>query len=252
MLKFEYSPRLELLTEKFAAELISVITGIQSREKRRPVILLSGGKTPVPFYENVAKLSNITKGADFNEILFFMGDERDVPADSFESNYKSAADSLCANSRISFSCIEPLNMRLSSPKDIAADYDGKLKKAMRGGVPDVLILGIGADSHIASLFPGTLGTGPENFASEEKEDIFISHFVPSLSAVRYTVTEKLVLTSPRVVLLAIGAGKKKAIEKAMSPNACFNDAPASLIFRTPFNMERSVIVYSDFLTDSRH
>ena len=246
MLKFEYSPRRETLQEKFANELISLVRGIQTREKRWPVILLSGGKTPAAFYGKVAEFSNTAAGVDFNEISFFMGDERAVPLDSPESNFKNAADSLCAGSKISRSCIEPLNMGFSSPKEIAGDYEKKLKKAMREDRPDLLILGIGSDSHTASLFPGTLETGIENFCREEKEDIFISHFVPFLSAVRYTVTEKLVLSSPRIALLSMGADKKKALEKAMSPDVSFNEAPASLIFKNPFKVERSVSVYSDF------
>jgi len=247
MLKFEYLSDDISLREKFVNELISLIREIQQREKRRPVIFLSGGKTPPAFYRTFAEFSNAAAGIDFNEISFFLGDERNVPIDSPESNFKNAVDSLCFNSKIPGSCIEPLNMGLSSPKDIASDYNSRIEKALGArGCPDMLILGIGADSHTASLFPGTIGTGLENSGHVEKEDIFISHFVPSLSAVRYTVTEKLVLSSPRIALLAAGADKKKAIEKAMSRSISFNEAPASLIFKDPFDLKRSVTIYSDF------
>jgi 6-phosphogluconolactonase len=251
MLNFEYSPDHELLHEKFADETVSLIRRIQSREKRRPVILLSGGKTPSAFYKKLAEFSNDASGVDFKEISFFLGDERDVPADSTESNFKNAVDSLCAGSKILRSCIEPLNMGLSSPKDIAADYDKKLKKAMHKGDADLLILGIGIDSHTASLFPGTLGMDIEGPGRGKTGDVFISHFVPRLSAVRYTVAGNFVLSSARIVLLAIGADKKKAVEKAMAPEADFNETPASLIFKDAFNVKRSVTVYSDFETDVR-
>ncbi len=247
MLKFEYSSDVGPLREKFADELITLIHGIQLREKRRPVIFLSGGKTPAAFYRTFAEFSNAAAGIDFNELSFFLGDERCVPLDSPESNFKNAVDSLCFNSKIPGSCIEPLNMGLSSPKETASDYNSRIEKALDArGCPDMLILGIGGDSHTASLFPGTIGTGLENSGHVENENIFISHFVPSLSAVRYTVTEKLVLSSQRIALLAVGADKKKAIEKAMSPSVSFNEAPASLIFKDPFDLKRSVTIYSDF------
>jgi len=252
MLRFEYSSGHGPLREKFANDLISLIREIQAREKRRPVIFLSGGKTPAAFYKTFAELSNAAAGIDLADIFFFLGDERNAPLDSPESNFKNAADSLCAVPGIPRSSIEPLNMGLSSPKEIAADYNSRIVKALGAReCPDMLILGIGSDSHTASLFPGTIGAGLENPGRAEKEDIFISHFVPSLSAVRYTVTEKLVLSSPRIVLLAAGADKKKALEKAMSPSVSFNEAPASLIFKDPFDLKRSVTVYSDFEAGSR-
>ncbi|HOT75052.1 MAG TPA: 6-phosphogluconolactonase [Candidatus Wallbacteria bacterium] len=239
MLKIEYSESMDVLCDKFSNAVLGVICAKQSLGLKTAVGLC-GGKTPECFYSSLAAASNSDKASkiDWNRVYFFMGDERAVPLDSEESNYKNAVKNLCGESKIPVSRIAPLDFGHSSPGESAADYESKIFTKAPGGKFDLLILGIGGDGHTASLFERTIhgcaGT-------------FISHYVPKLSAVRYTLTPSAIYGSENIFALVTGKEKKGVLIGAMNEESGADEIPASMIFKKIKN--RSVILFTDIKLD---
>src|ERR1700690_2806514 len=117
---------------------------------------LSGGKTPVDFY---LRLSGFKDAAYWDKIHIFFVDERFLPADHPDSNYRLLYDILLSKIPIPYQNVHPVPVEAGNPELSAIKYDEELKFFFR--VPeaefpvfDLVLLGIGADGHTASLFPG--------------------------------------------------------------------------------------------------
>ena len=117
-------------------------------ERGRCILGLSGGKTPRPIYSGVAASRNI----DWDKVDVFLVDERFVPPDHEESNFRMIQETLL--SRLPS---PPLQILPDTTLPLAAcvkAYDERLKDLFREGrTADVVTLGMGDDGHIASLFP---------------------------------------------------------------------------------------------------
>ncbi|MDD4891079.1 MAG: 6-phosphogluconolactonase [Phycisphaerae bacterium] len=120
----------------------------------RATVALSGGSTPQKLYALLAGPPNSTR-LDFSAIDFFFVDERCVPPDDSESNY-------CAVNRLLFRAVgvaAEKSHRIRgelAPVVAAVEYEAELRSCFRGGWPqfDLVLLGLGADGHTASIFPG--------------------------------------------------------------------------------------------------
>ena len=239
MLKIEFNENIDILCEKFSNAVMEIIFKNQSLGLKTSVGLC-GGKTPERFYKSLAAASNSDKALkiDWAGVYFFMGDERAVPLDSEESNYKNAVKNLCGGSKIPASSVAPIDFGHSSHAESAAAYEREILAKTRCGKFDLLILGIGSDGHTASLFLRTLhgcaGT-------------FISHYVPKLSAVRYTLTPSALGKSKNIFALAAGNEKKSVLSRAMSNETAADEIPASMIFKNVKN--RSVTLFTDIKVD---
>ena len=249
MLEVKYDKNINELENIFAFSALDLIFKNQAAGKKT-AIGLSGGKTPASFYLRLAKLSTSEEfaGINWKAVSFFMGDERHVPLDSNESNYKNAVNSLCLNSKIPRGIIYPLNFDLFTPALIAADYESEIiKKTGSGGVFDLLILGMGSDGHTASLFERTVYETPINKSPGLYESglavfnggscanhtgrIFISHYVPKLSSVRYSLTMKAILSARFIIMLITGDEKNEILKTAMTLENKINEIPAAELFR---------------------
>jgi len=246
---YNFSPDLNEL-RVFFCDRISEKIGRTQRKKVRAVIFLAGGKTPAAFYSALAERSLSDRSVNWNDIDFFLGDERDVPPDSEESNYRMAVNALCAaGSEIRRENVFRVRTGDFSPRESASIYESDILKATGGsGMPDILILGIGSDCHTASLFPETFYYRPQREGEESPDPtakkIFFSHYVPGLSSIRYSVTPFVIENSPFVILIAAGDGKKKAVESAMKSEADYEEYPARLIF-SGNRTAKNVLVITD-------
>jgi 6-phosphogluconolactonase len=246
MLEIKYDKNIAGLQNIFAFSTLDLISKNQAAGKKT-AIGLSGGKTPASFYRRLGELSNSEPfaGINWKAVSFFMDDERHVPLDSNESNYKNAADSLCLDSKIPREIIHPLNFDLFTPSLIAAGYESEIiKKTGGSGVFDLLILGMGSDGHIASLFERTVyETRADNFNGPGSKDscdfkngrlsgrIFISHFVTKLSSIRYSLTLNAILSARRVIMLVTGDEKKEILKTAIQAENKTEQIPASALFK---------------------
>jgi 6-phosphogluconolactonase len=172
-------------------------------------IALSGGNTPRPVY---ARLAAIGHDLPWDLIRVTFGDERCVPPDDPESNFRMAWETLLASARVPEKSI--LRMRGEIDPQIAAqEYEDQLDLiARQHNEPiyrhDLILLGLGDDGHTASLFPGTA-------ALEEKIRRVVANFVPKFNAWRLTFTLPLI-NQARHILFLVGAAKNpRLIERVL-------------------------------------
>jgi len=167
-------------------------------------IALSGGNTPRPAYARLAALGH---DLPWDLIRITFGDERCVPPDDPESNFRMAWETLLAPARVPEKSI--LRMRGEIDPQIAAqEYEDQLDLMARQHTEpiyrhDLILLGLGDDGHTASLFPGTA-------ALEETIRRVVANFVPKLNAWRLTFTFPLI-NQARHILFLVGAAKNPGL-----------------------------------------
>ena len=167
-------------------------------------IALSGGNTPTPVYARIAG-----EGHDlpWDQILFTFGDERCVPPDDAQSNFRMARENLFVPAAVPEKSIMRMRGEID-PQIAAKEYEDQLDAiAIEHGERiyqhDLILLGLGDDGHTASLFPGTAGL-------EETRRLVVANFVPKLNAGRLTFTFPLI-NHARHILFLVGASKNPAL-----------------------------------------
>ena len=167
-------------------------------------IALSGGNTPRPVY---TRLAAIGRDLPWDMIRITFGDERCVPPDDAESNFRMARETLLAPAAVPEQSILRLRGELD-PQTAAQEYQDHLDDiAAEGGEPiyrhDLILLGLGDDGHTASLFP-------ETAALDETIRRVMANFVPKFNTWRLTFTFPLI-NAARHILFLVGASKNPAL-----------------------------------------
>ncbi len=178
---------------------------------------LSGGSTPKAAYEEIAGAGG---GLDWTKVDIFWADERCVSLDDSESNFRMAKECLLTRVPILPENVHP--WETYRPAAEAADaYENRLGLRFGAAIPefDWVFLGLGADGHTASLFPGSL-------ALRETRRPVAANFVPGLNAWRLTMTFPVLDAARQCVFLAEGAAKADAVKKALAGEG---DLPASRV-----------------------
>ncbi|MFZ4597137.1 MAG: 6-phosphogluconolactonase [Terrimicrobiaceae bacterium] len=166
-------------------------------------IALSGGNTPRPVYRALA-----ASGADWSKWEFTFGDERCVPPDSDQSNYRMAKESLFDAAGVPAANI--LRMRgEDDPETAAAAYEADLRARSDEYRHDLILLGMGDDGHTASLFPGTE-------ALQICTRLVVANYVPKFSTHRLTFTYPLLNVARHVCFLVSSAGKEDVLEEVFT------------------------------------
>lgn len=182
-------------------------------EKGVVSLFLAGGSTPEPVYRRLAD----TRGIAWERIGLWFGDERCVPPDHPDSNYRMARRTLLDALPTEPAGVHRMEAEREDRDEAAADYARSLPDA-----PSVILLGIGGDGHTASLFPGSA-------ALDERERRVVPVTAPAEPACRMTITPPVLEAARRVFVLARGASKAEAVARAMEgeldPSAC----PAQLV-----------------------
>jgi len=184
-------------------------------------IALSGGNTPTPVYARIAG-----EGHDLPwvQILFTFGDERCVPPDDAQSNFRMARENLFVPAAVPEKSIMRMRGEID-PQIAAKEYEDQLDAiAIEHGERiyqhDLILLGLGDDGHTASLFPGTA-------ALEEMSRRVVANFVPKLNAWRLTFTFPLI-DHARQILFLVGASKSpQLIERVLAGDRQFPAARVS-------------------------
>jgi len=173
-------------------------------------VALSGGSTPKRFYERLAQVPYLEK-IPWTRVEFFFGDERAVPPEHADSNYRMAHEALLQK-------VPSKVHRMEAEPGRAGEYEQLVRArvpAGNKGLPrfDLILLGIGTDGHTASLFPGTA-------ALEEKGKLVVMNEVPQLNTRRMTFTFPLINVAKKVWVLAPGKEKREVVQ------ACLKNADA--------------------------
>lgn len=187
-------------------------------ESGRFTVALAGGSTPKRAYETLATQHH--DALDWNKVHVFFGDERTVPPDHEDSNYRMTLEALL--SHVSIGSVHRMRGELD-PHEAATLYEEELE-AFFGGPPrfDLVLLGIGEDGHTASLFPGTL-------ALDVRDRWAVENPVEKMDTVRLTLTVLVINAAKRVVFLVAGEGKAEALKEILEGEADPHDYPAKLV-----------------------
>lgn len=186
-----------------AAALRIALIGQQAiAERGQFVWALSGGTTPRPLYELLGS-KRFASALDWSRVVFFWSDERCVPPDHPDSNYRMARAALLDKLQLQPAQVHRLHGE-DDPASAAALYDSELRAA--GGV-DLVLLGMGSDGHVASLFPGSS-------ALQETQRWVVTNVSPA-GAQRVTFTLPAINAAKVVLLLVAGADKAARVREAL-------------------------------------
>jgi len=167
-------------------------------------LALAGGTTPHGLYLRLAA-DGISGVVPWQNVEVFFGDERNVPQDHPESNYLMAQRTLLDHVPIRLSNVHPMPADAEDLAAAAAAYEQTIRQrvpAGRDGVPrlDLVLLGMGAEGHTASLFPGAEVLG-------ERRRLVVAYHVAVLGRERMTFTYPLINAAQNVVFLITGRDK---------------------------------------------
>jgi 6-phosphogluconolactonase len=203
-----------------AGELFFELAHKAIQERGRFDALLSGGSTPRAVYQWLAEHGDML---DWQRVRLFFGDERCVPPDHAESNYRMAKEAMLDaldNYGVTATRIEAE----WPPDEAAARYEATLKTIFPGDFPrfDLIFLGLGADAHTASLFPNTK-------AIHEEERWFVANQVEDGGVWRITATPPVLNNARQIAFLVTGASKAEAVRQVIEGERLVNIYPAQIV-----------------------
>lgn len=192
----------------------------------RSAIVLSGGTTPRRLYERLAT-GTFQQAIPWDHVYLFWGDERCVPPDHPDSNYKMAYDTLISKIPIPKENVYRMPAERSDHVEAALEYEESLRNFFGPsgeGWPrfDIALLGIGMDGHTASLFPGSP-------ALAEKKQWVAATYIEKLKVYRLTLTPEVFNHSTQVIFLATGEEKAQVIKELFTADHCTNRFPFQII-----------------------
>jgi len=183
---------------------------------------LSGGKTPIMFYQ---KLAEWDSKSSWERTQVFLVDERFVSLDNKDSNYRMLRETLLGKIVIPQKNIHPITTGKGSLEASAREYEKDLKsffKVSKGQMPDfdLILLGIGEDGHTASLFPGSK-------ALSECRRLTAAVVLDEVRHDRISLTLPVINHAEHVIFLARGANKAPVLEKIIGEDD--PSLPASMV-----------------------
>lgn len=193
-------------------------------DRQRADLVLAGGSTPKRLYEQLARSGS---GLPWQHLHLWFGDERTVPPDHADSNYGMVRRALLE--------------RLSTPPEVhrlegelppikaADDYEALLRSETHRRTPrfDVVLLGMGADGHTASLFPGTK-------LVDERSRLVGAAWVEKLATFRLSLTIPTLCDASLVLFLVVGEDKAERVRSIFIDHEPF---PAGAIDASPAGAE---------------
>jgi len=189
----------------------------------RFAVALSGGSTPRAVYSLLAS-PEFRRRIDWPRIHLFWGDERCVPPDHPDSNFRMVRETLLAEAGIPPENIHRM-MGEQEPAAAAAAYEAALRKFFSAAERprfDLILLGLGEDGHTASLFPGSAAL------SEDKRWVAVA-YVERLRAHRLTLTFPVINAAAQVTFLVSGASKHAIVKQLLGAGAEAADFPAAKV-----------------------
>lgn len=204
---------------RFAAEAFVMLSSEAVRERGRFTVALSGGSTPKKLYEMLAS-EEFRNRIEWGNVHVFWGDERCVPPNSPNSNYRMANDALLSKVPIPAGNIHRFFAELGDPQKIAKKMELEIRASFslevnaatnEEGFPrfDLIFLGMGTDGHTASLFP-------ETSALNEQKRAVIENFVPKFDSYRLTFTYPAINNARNIIFLITGKDKLEILESALA------------------------------------
>jgi 6-phosphogluconolactonase len=217
-----------------AADRFARLANQYLKENGAFVVALSGGSTPRAMYAFLAGEPFLST-APWRSIYFFWGDERCVGPDHPDSNYRMARETLLSKVPTPPENVYRIPGEIEPPDAAASRYESDIAKTltrldkdyMSAGITpmprfDLILLGMGADGHTASLFPGTdaLGAGGR---------IVVDNYVPKLGAHRITFTADAINNAHNIAFVLAGADKAEALRHVIEGERRPEQYPSQMI-----------------------
>jgi 6-phosphogluconolactonase len=219
--------RLATPQQLFQAAAEEVIGAAKDAVARRGrfTIALSGGSTPKNLFTLIA--ANAPANLPWDKVFFFWGDERHVAPDNPDSNYLMAKESLLSKLPIPAANIFRVPAEGQDAKAVAEAYEQTLKnffalKAEELPEFDLILLGMGPDGHMASLFP-------ETAALQEKSRVVVANWVEKLKTSRITFTLPVLNAARAVMFLVSGADKAPVLREVLEGDGPGEKYPSKLV-----------------------
>jgi len=193
-----------------AKRFVNCCVGLLS-QRGRIHVALTGGKTAEEFYRALAR-PEIRQPLAVEAIQFYEGDERPVGPTNPDSNWGMAESTF-----LDPAAVPPTNRfrmygEAENLDEAAGQYESLLRQKLPhdGGAPafDLLLLGMGENGHIASLFPGTA-------ALQESERLVVANEIPQLNLTRLTITYPMINAARAVWILVSGSAKARTVHQAL-------------------------------------
>ena len=195
-------------TARAAAELVSALATKAAETKGRFTVALSGGSTPRLLYSQLSS-PRFASYIAWDKWHVFWSDERCVPPDHAESNYRLAKEHLLDRVPILPDQVYRLRGELD-PSEAAQEYERQFRGVFGEAKPvfDLVLLGIGEDGHTASLFPGTE-------ALHKERRLVVANWVPQFAAWRLTFTLPLINAAAVIVFLVTQESKAAVVRRVL-------------------------------------
>lgn len=181
-------------------------------------VALSGGSTPKRLYQLLADPNEpYRQQIAWKKGFFFFTDERNVPPDHPDSNYRMAYEAMFSHAPKTTVC------RISGekpPAEAAEEYEDVLAEIFGVEIPDLdlVLLGLGEDGHTASIFPGSE-------VLRQTERLVAAPWVEKLNAYRITLTLPVLNNARSVVFLVTGASKAEIVREVITPDKTGDEKP---------------------------
>jgi 6-phosphogluconolactonase len=208
---------IDVLAERAAAEFVAAVNRAAGAG-RHARVAVPGGSVARAFFPRFSRLD-----VEWDRLDVFFVDERAVPPHDPSSNVALARTLWFTPARLPDDRVHPMFDGTSDLEAAASAYAATLARV--AGVPlvfDLVLLGIGADGHIASLFPGRPSV-------DETRPVTVELNAPAAPPRRLTMTLPVLAAAGRVIMAAFGAGKRDAVAAALHPRS--EMSPAAVVTR---------------------
>jgi len=215
-------PTSEILSHA-AAEAFAQLANQAIAENGRFTVALAGGNTPRAIYQLVA--TNYREQIDWSRVHFFWGDERYVPINAPDSNYRMAREALFDHVSILAENVHRMSTEFIQPETAAQNYEKTLRDFWPDSLPrfDLIQLGLGPDGHILSLFPNSL------LLQEEQRLVAAVMDSPKPPPTRITLTLAVINHAAQIHFFVTGAEKAEALRATLKGARALQKFPAQAV-----------------------
>jgi len=219
-------PDAAAIARRAAEEFVS-IAGKAVKAKGACNVALAGGSTPKALYSLLVEETAFREQVPWDKLHFFFGDERHVPPDHADSNFRMATEAMIAKSPLRPKQVTRIKGELADAKMAALEYEIELRRRFQlsaGEYPrfDLVLLGMGDEGHTLSLFPGTKALHPA-------ERIVVRNWVGKLYAERITLTAPAINPAACILFMVTRADKAPALKAVLEGPYEPEQLPAQLI-----------------------
>jgi 6-phosphogluconolactonase len=193
------------------------------------VLCLTGGRTPRRLYEKLGDPQHPWRHRiDWRRLHLFWGDERHVAPDHPDSNYGMARHALVRHVPVPASQVHRMRGEVDDARAAAESYERELRDGFTAAgradlIFDIMLLGLGEDAHIASIFPGS------ELLDGNVESRVAAVWAPHLNSWRITLTPAALLASRTIVVIVSGAAKAGAVRAAIEAPEDVPKFPAQML-----------------------